>query len=268
MNVFRTTIKDLDVAFRDVGSGDVLVLVHGITGSMRNWALVAPALASRRRVVSYDQRGHGLTSSPSAPDAYTLDLLADDLRCLVDDLGVERFTLAGHSMGSMVAQTFVLTHPQYVDRLVLVGSTAGPVDDMERRVLEEAAEAAMRDGIGAAWPLHRRLWPAWQEEMVALDPERSERGRQEFLMTSPKGYAGFAHCALERRDLRTRLGEIGCPTLVVVGEHDERRRATTRDIVDRVPGAREVIVHDAGHTPPIENPDGFLQDLGAFLDEP
>lgn len=267
MAVLRTELEDLDVAFRDVGSGDVLVLVHGITGSMRNWALVAPALASRLRVVSYDQRGHGLTSSPTPPDDYTLDLLADDLRRFVDHLGVERFTLVGHSMGSMVAHTFALAHPERVDRLVLVGATAGPLDDMEREVLSEAAPAAVRDGIEAAWPVHRRLWPLWQEHMLAVDPERSERARREFLRTSADGYAGFAHSAVDRRDLRPRLGEIGSPTLVMVGEHDEGRLATTRTIVDGIPGARGVVVPEAGHTPQIENPDAFLESLGTFLSE-
>jgi len=265
MTVLRTKLEDLDVALRDVGSGDVLVLVHGISGSMRNWALVAPALATRLRVVSYDQRGHGLTSSPTPPDFYTLDLLAEDLRRLVDDLGVERFTLVGHSMGSMVAQTFVLAHPERVDRLVLVGSTAGPIDHVEREVLGQAAEAAMRDGIEAAWPLHRRLWPRWQEQMLASDPERSERARREFVRTSPDGYAGFVQSAVERRDLRARLGQIGCPTLVIVGEHDERRLATTRDIVAGIPGALGVVVPEAGHTPHIENPNGFLEQFDASL---
>ncbi len=268
VTVLRTALEDLDVAFRDVGSGDALVLVHGITGGMRNWALVAPALADRLRIVSYDQRGHGLTSSPTPPDIYSLDLLADDLRRLVDDLEVEKFTLVGHSMGSMVAQTFVLAYPERVDRLVLVGSTAGLIDNEEREVLVEGALAAIADGIEAAWPLHRRLWPAWQEEMLAADPKRLEQARQEFLRTSPDGYAGFARSAVERRDLRARLGEIGCPTLVMVGEHDERRLVTTRDIVDGVPGSQGVVVPEAGHTPQIENPTGFLERLETFLQRP
>jgi pimeloyl-ACP methyl ester carboxylesterase len=265
MTVLRRALGDLDVAFRDVGSGDVLVLVHGITGSMRNWALVAPALASGRRVISYDQRGHGLSSDPTPPDDYTLDLLADDLRRLLDGLGVQRFALVGHSMGAMVAQTFVLAHPERVDRLVLIGATAGPVDDFERTVLADAAKAVVRDGIAAAWPLHRQLWPPWQEQMLAADSERLERAREEFTRTSAAGYAGFAHSAVTRLDLREHLGDIGCPTLVIVGEHDERRLATTQVIVDRVIGAREVVVPGAGHTPQIENPERFLAELEGFL---
>lgn len=69
------------------------------------------------------------------------------------------------------------------------------------------------DVLEVAWPLHRRLWPVWQEEMFAADPDRTERARQEFLRTSALGYAGFAHSAVERRDLRPRRTPKTAPSL-------------------------------------------------------
>jgi pimeloyl-ACP methyl ester carboxylesterase len=230
---------------------------------MKNWALVAPKLAADHRVISFDQRGHGLTSGGGTD--YSLEILAEDLAGLADKLQLENLCLIGHSMGSMVAQTFVLAHAHRVASLVLVSSTAAPVDTVERKLLTEAADAALGGGIDAAWPIHQNLWPEWQRVMFAGDPELAERVRAEFTRTSVAGYVGFARAACRRIDLRPRLSEIGCPTLVVAGSHDPRRVATSSEIADLIPGAQYVVIEGAGHTPQIETPGLFLELLGDFL---
>ena len=234
---------------------------------MRNWALVAPRLVGRARVVSYDQRGHGLSESPTAAGDYSLALLAGDLCAVLDGLGIERAGLVGHSMGSMVAQTFVLDQPDRVDRLVLVGSTAAALTTDERRWLAEAAKAASEHGMPAAWETHQRLLTDHQRAAMAVDPGLAEIARKEFVRTSADGYAGFAHSAIVRQDLLPRLGEIACPTLVIVGEHDTARLATSGVIANRIPRARLVVIPGAGHSPQLEAPDAFVAALGGFLDD-
>jgi esterase len=104
--------------YRETGesSGPALVLLHALGENAGDWDEVAAALSDRYRVVAMDQRGHGQSEHT---DEYSFDLMRDDLRNFVDALGLERFSLVGHSMGGLVALLFAEEHPGRVERLVI-----------------------------------------------------------------------------------------------------------------------------------------------------
>src|SRR4030042_5330460 len=120
----KARINGIEINYPDGGEVFPLLLIHGFTGNLRNWALQAPVLTRGFRMVSIDQRGHGHSEKPTRPEDYSLELMAEDAHGLLQHLGVERCYLIGPSMGGMVAQLLTLAHPKLVRALVLVNTTA------------------------------------------------------------------------------------------------------------------------------------------------
>src|SRR5689334_4661481 len=114
------TLHGRPTTYAQAGSGPVLLLIHGIAGSMENWQEVIEPLARRHTVVAPNLPGHG-GSAPGAGD-YSLGTLAAGLRDLLVALGHERATLVGHSLGGGVAMQFAYQFPEMTERLVLVAS--------------------------------------------------------------------------------------------------------------------------------------------------
>ena len=108
------------VAYRDEGSGDVLLLIHGMAGSSETWRAVMPQLSKRYRVIAPDLLGHGLSAKPRSD--YSFGAFAVLLRDLLDELGMARATIVGHSLGGGVAMQFVYQHPDYCERFILISS--------------------------------------------------------------------------------------------------------------------------------------------------
>lgn len=112
--VEKVHVDDIDIAFQSVGSGKPLFLIMGLWGTMDLWPpRMIERLAERHRVIIYDSRGMGHTSSTEK--AYSIELFADDLAGLIAALGYERASVLGWSMGSCEAQELALRHPDRVE---------------------------------------------------------------------------------------------------------------------------------------------------------
>src|SRR6478735_4376637 len=108
------------VAYREAGSGPVIVLVHGITSTSATWERVMPALAERFTVIAPDLLGHGESAKPRGD--YSLGAYASGIRDLLVALGHQRATFVGHSLGGGVAMQLAYQFPEHCERLVLVSS--------------------------------------------------------------------------------------------------------------------------------------------------
>ena len=120
-----TDMKYLDlhgerVAYLDEGSGQAILLLHGIAGSSQTWRSVIRPLSRNFRVVAPDLLGHGNSTKPRSD--YSLGALAVMVRDLLDELGITKATIVGHSLGGGIAMQFIYQHPDYGQRLVLIGS--------------------------------------------------------------------------------------------------------------------------------------------------
>ena len=127
------------VAYRDEGTGEALLLIHGMAGSSDTWRAVMPRLAKNYRVIAPDLLGHGASAKPRGD--YSLGAFAVWLRDLLDELGIAQATIIGQSLGGGVAMQFVYQHPDYCRRLVLIAS-GGPRS--RRRFDPSAAVGAWR----------------------------------------------------------------------------------------------------------------------------
>lgn len=250
------------------GSGPTLVLVHGFGGAKEDFTDHVDELARTHRVIAFDHRGHGDSDASQDPGAYTLDRLAADVLAVADAHGASTFRLLGHSMGGMVARRVVLSVPDRVESLVLMDTSPGPVPGIDGDALELAAQIAGEHGMTVLKELldaHGALETPAHRRLLAQRPGYREFEDRKLERLSPVMWATLAREIRDQPDELGRLQQVRCPTLVLVGEQDELFLEPSRAMAAVIPGARLVVVPDAGHSPQFENPPFWFETLGRFL---
>ena len=163
--------------------GPVLVLVGSLGSTVEMWRPQLPALAGRFRVVRVDLRGHG--GSPARPGKYRVADLADDVRALLDDLGVDRVDWCGLSLGAMVGMYLAAEHPERIGRLVLCCTSAHFPDPTVWHDRIAAVSAGGTASIARA-VVDRWFTPGW----AAAHPDTVAEARAMVAGTSDEGYIG------------------------------------------------------------------------------
>ena len=130
------------------GDGKQILCVHGITANCRCWDVIASALAPRHRVLAMDLRGRGLSDKP--PTGYSLEQHLRDIRCLMDDMGLERAVLMGHSLGAFICLAFGAQHPERVDRIILIDG-GGKLSEAQMDKVFAGIKPAL-DRLGQVFP--------------------------------------------------------------------------------------------------------------------
>jgi pimeloyl-ACP methyl ester carboxylesterase len=245
------------------GAGTPLILLHAFPLDGRMWAPQVEALAGTYQVIVPDLRGFGAARDQAVEEA-TMDLLADDLLRLLDDRGLDRVVLGGLSLGGYVALAFMRRHADRVSGLVLLDTKATADGDQARadrlkmaeRVLAEGndfvAEAMLPKLLGQTSHEHR---PEVVEKVAALIREQA-----------PEAIAGAQRGMAARADTTDVLGTIKVPTLVVTGEEDAVTGPEVgRDLAAGIPGARFLLVEEAGHLANLEQPEIVNEALLDFL---
>jgi 3-carboxy-cis,cis-muconate cycloisomerase/3-oxoadipate enol-lactonase len=224
----------------------VLVLGNSVGTTMAMWDDQLLALSGRFRVLRYDHRGHGASEAPPGP--YRIEQLGDDLLGLLDELGLDRVSFCGLSLGGMIGIWLAANAPERVDRLVLC-CTSAKVDPGP--YLERAATVrAGGTGSVAGEVVERWFTPAFRERA----PETVARTVAMLAATPDEGYAGCCE-AIAAMDLRDGLGSIAAPTLVIAGGDDPATPTPHAEaIVAAVAGARLKVVPGAAHLANIEQP--------------
>ena len=252
----------IDINYEIEGDGPVVTFSHSLACNLGMWDEQVRALKGRYRVLRFDTRGHGQSGAPAG--AYTLEQLSDDLKALLDGLGITATHFVGLSMGGMIGQVFALKHPAMVQSLVLCDTTSR---------YPAAAAPIWEDRIKA-------VGAKGMEPMVAPTLERwftaPFRARRRDLMervgamirsTPAPGYIGCCH-AIPRINVTERLRDVRCPALVIVGEEDPGTPVEmARDIHAALPAAELAILSRASHLSNLEQPEEFNRVLGGFLDK-
>ena len=239
----------------DHGAGEPLVLVHGFTGSHRDWEGVVDELAATRRVITFDHRGHGDSPNTGDPATYTFDQLLADGEALFDELGLERIDLLGHSMGGIVAMRYVLAHPERVRSLVLMDTGARPSGDGVSGWMQAGIDVVRRDGLAA---LTERILPF-------LPEDQRERVRWSNECMDPVAFVALAEELFTYPSMLDDLASLTVPTTVIVGEDDTGLRAAADDLAATIPGAVFELIPAAGHPPQLENRAAWLHAVQAHL---
>ncbi|HEX5705767.1 MAG TPA: alpha/beta fold hydrolase [Pyrinomonadaceae bacterium] len=257
-------VRGIDLAYEDEGAGDsVVLLLHGFLFSRAMWRGQIEALRAEHRVVALDLRGHGRTTVV-AEGAATMEEMARDAASLLDELGVERATVCGLSMGGYVALAFYRLFRERTRALVLADTRAEADTEEGLRAREEMRRVALDSGLReiADTLTPKMLAPA----TLAGRPEQVAFVREMILGTSRVGAAAALRGMAARRNQTDLLPEIEVPALVIVGSEDSITPPSMSEAMARaIPRATLEVIEGAGHASNIERPEEFNRALAEFL---
>ncbi|HSO55707.1 MAG TPA: alpha/beta fold hydrolase [Actinomycetes bacterium] len=245
------------------GAGTPLVLLHAFPLDGRMWAPQVEALAGTYQVIVPDLRGFGAARDQAVEEA-GMDLLADDLLRLLDDRGLDRVVLGGLSLGGYVALAFLRGHADRVSGLVLLDTKATADGDQARNDRLTMAERVLAEGndFVPEVMLPKLLGQTSREHR----PEVVERVADLIREQSPQAIAGAQRGMAARAATTDVLATIKVPTLVVTGEEDTVTGPEVgRDLATGIPGARFLLVEEAGHLANLEQPEIVNEALLDFL---
>ena len=239
-----------------------VLMIQGLGASKNAWNLQRIAMATRFRIISFDNRGAGRSDKPTEP--FTLEQMADDAIAVLDAAGIETAHVVGASMGGVISQIVAVKFPHRVRSLTLV-CTACRNHPWRQELLQAWAKTAADKGMievgkeAAQWVMSprsfRRLVPAftWMGPLAALRPRHSFVSQIDAILNT-------------REDLVDQLSTISAPTMVIVGNQDILTpRGDSEEIAERIPNAELVIISGAAHGLMMEHSSTFNRILIEFL---
>jgi 3-oxoadipate enol-lactonase len=237
----------------------VVVLSNSLGTTQELWERQLAALAEHFRIVTYDHPGHGSSPLPERPSK--VESLAKGLLALLDELGVDRVSVCGVSLGGMVGMALALAAPERIECLVLASTSAylGPPEGWAERarIVRTEGMEAIADVVVGRW-----FTPGLARE----EPETVARFRAMLNATPPEGYARCCE-AVGAWDARERISAIAVPVLVVAGADDPATPVEHAELIaSRIPGARLQVLERAAHLANVERAEAFtsavLEHLG------
>jgi pimeloyl-ACP methyl ester carboxylesterase len=271
-----TPVNTIELTPPDASEMQPLVFVHGLSGSWQNWLEQLPVFAHERRVIALDLPGFGY--SPMPEQKLSISGYARLLDRLLDQLEIDAAAVVGNSMGGFIGAELAIAFPQRVERLVLISAAGLSTHEHpgSKRVLP-----AMRRGerilmASGAWAAsksdavarHARLRDA-ALGVVVRHPARlpAALAAEQIRGAGKPGFLQGLEAVLDY-EIRERLGEIACPTLIVWGDHDRLINVRDADVfAELIPNSRKIVFPDTGHMAMLEHPERFNPLLEKFLAE-
>ena len=259
---------DILTAYHDEGRGEPLLLLHGFTGSKLDFHDQLQWFTDRYRVLAPDNRGHGESSNLGRADAYSLDILVEDLAGYLDALDVNRCHLLGHSMGGMVAMRFALRHPQRLASLILMDTAAEPLTIFPQALREQLATEVRANGCASRINVMREL-PMGDAQARGRDylgdDEHWRRIELKLSQMDPEAWIALGNDMSQQTAVLPDLGAIEVPTTIIVGEHDVPFVEPSSQMAKTIPNARLVTIPLAAHCPQYENAGAWRAAINAHL---
>ncbi|MDZ7956448.1 MAG: alpha/beta hydrolase [Aulosira sp. DedQUE10] len=259
----RVHVNGIDLFYDIQGTGEPLLLISGFLCDHAYWSLLIPSLVKQYQVIRFDNRGFGRTSAPDSP--YTIQQMATDTAALLENIGIKKIHLAGHSMGGLIAQELTIAHPEKVKSLILISSLA--------------KGDALFNSIIATWgelprTLDLKLYQQIVLPWIFTDEFYSIPGMIDMIVNMAINYPfpptphGLYHQsrAILGCDTTQRLKDIKCPTLVLVGKEDILTPVKfSQQLAQSIPQAELVVLNAGGHGFLIESPEDVTAAILKFL---
>ena len=243
----------VNIYYETHGQGPVLLLSHGYSATSKMWAGQIAPLAKSHRVIVWDMRGHGRSDSPDDQSLYSEAHTVADMAALLDEAGAQEAIIAGLSLGGYMSLAFQLAHPTRTRALMLFDTGPGYRND-------EARAGWNKTSIGRAERFEKEGMASLRSRSAEVDPAAHR---------SALGLAKAARGMLAQQDARiiNSLPAIKCPTMVLVGAKDEPFLGASDYMAAKIPGARKVVIPDAGHAANIDQPAAFNAAVETFLQD-
>jgi 3-oxoadipate enol-lactonase len=231
---------------------ETVAFVNGVAMTVQSWQPQRADFARELRCLFHDTRGQLLSEKPASD--YSMRMHADDLKNLLDHLGIERVHLVGTSYGSEIAMVFALSYPEAARSLTVIAGVS-ELDEVVRAATDSWAVAASCGGKA----FYRCMLPWVYSSGYIRDNRAALRQREEAMARlPPEFYDGFIRLvhAFSRLDITQKLHRITCPTLVVAAENDlVKPPRFSRIIHENIPGSELVVIPGSGHAVVLERPD-------------
>lgn len=258
----RVTVDDATIDVEIDGSGDAIVLIHGFPLARDIWDYQAQELARNALVIRPDLRGMGRSSVPEGP--YLMETLAGDIAAILDAIGVERASIAGHSLGGYVGMAFCRMYSERVARLALICSRLQGDTPQAAQGREELADRAEREGIGVV--IDAYLPRLFAPSTFAAAPAVIARAREIARRNDARGAAAMLRGMAQRVDATDIAEELSMPVRIIAGSQDQVVPAVESDsMAAAFPNARLHRLEGSGHVPMMEEPGALTRLLIDFL---
>lgn len=265
-----TTDDAVRLYYEDTGSGIPIVFVHEFAGDTTSYEPQVRHFSRRYRCITYNARGFPPSDVPKDVESYSQDRARDDLRCVLDALGIDRAHIVGLSMGGFATLHFGFTYPERTRSLVIAGCGYGAAPDKREQFALEAEAAAKRfDEVPMAEAAEAYALGPTRVQFQNKDPRGWREFADQLATHSAEGAARTMRGVQKRRpslfDLVDKMKTITAPTLIVTGDEDWPCLEPGLLMKRTIKTAGLVVIPNAGHTINIEEPAAFNQHLSEFL---
>ena len=263
----KAPINGVQLYYESTGEGFPLIFAHEFAGDFRSWEPQARYFSRRYRVITYNARGYPPSDVPTDEDAYSQSTHVEDLRGLLEHLGIDKAHICGLSMGGTLALNFGLTYPEMAQSLIIAAAGSGSVDvdawrenvAEQSRGLEERGMSAMSDyAQGDARVQLRRKDPRGYREFT-----------DQFLSHSGLGSALTFRGVQGKRPpvfaLEDEMRALTVPTLIMLGDEDDPCIEASIFMKRCIPASGLVMFPQSGHAINLEEPDLFNRSVQDFL---
>ena len=263
----KAPVNGVQLYYESTGEGFPLILAHEFAGDFRSWEPQARYFSRRYRVITYNARGYPPSDVPTDEDAYSQDMHVEDLRGLLEHLGIEKAHICGLSMGGTLALNFGLRYPQMAKSLIIAAAGSGSVDVEAWRENVAASSRAMEE-----------------RGMSAMTDYSQGEARVQLRRKDPRGYREFADQFLSHSSLGSALTFRGVqgkrppvfaledemramtvPTLIMLGDEDDPCIEASIFMKRCIPASGLVMFPQSGHAINLEEPDLFNRSVEDFL---
>ena len=261
----KTRIGNIEMYYEVHGSGEPVVLIHGLSMDSSTWFNQVPLLSQKYQVIVFDNRGVGQTDTPQ--EDYSTEMMADDVVALLKFLNVDNAHIVGFSMGGMIAQTIALKYPKLVKSLVL-NATATQFPARAKHLVQTWIRMLNENVSIETWMRDICLW-VYTNEFFEDDETVTDLVNLALNNPHPQSTQGFAGqvAALMQHDTRSQVSQISVPTLVLIGRDEIFIPIKySEELAAKIPKAELVILERGGHNSLIEFPEQFNQAVMQFLD--
>ncbi|KZE68995.1 hypothetical protein AWM68_01635 [Fictibacillus phosphorivorans] len=262
-----------------------LVIIHGGPGGNHYVfeRTAGPKLAEERTVIYYEQRGCGRTSPPFSDEDYTVNMLVEDFKCLIDELGLFNVDLLGYSFGGELALEIAFTYPDYINKIILSGPSlifSDSVYETQIKGFKTVADKELLKGIEQELSRNLTLKEKWNNVWALVDSDTVDRflfqnklfaeHNRKLWQESGLYNTGLMMKALEKNPpstpLRNRLNKITHNTLILTGIHDRNTGLSISNIINReMLNSRLELFQNSAHFPDLEEEELYVKKTLEFL---
>ena len=244
------------------------MFVHEFAGDAQSWRLQTAFFARRYRTIAFNARGYPPSDVPDDPEAYSQQQAADDIKGVLDGLGIARAHVCGLSMGGLSTLHFGLSYPDRALSLVVAGAGYGSDDpDGNRKDCEQVARRFETDGMEKTGDFYAH-GPS-RVQLLEKDPVGWQEFRDRLCAGSARGHALTMRGVQMRRptvySLEARLTKLEVPTLIVTGDEDEPCLEPALFMKRKIPTSALVVLPKSGHAVNLEEPEAFNRAVLEFL---